>query len=223
VRVVLAREHGHNEGLRAWLPDGVDVREVPLTTTHYLDLNDVREALLSTPFVGDYHALVVTSARSARYVEVAKEGLSRDARIFSVGSATSLALDGVAADADVEGEGGARDLAAQILEGPVLLLGAATTRAELPAALRARGLEVTKLVGYETRPAVLSAEDVQALKNVDVVFVGAPSAWQVAEGLIDERALVVVPGETTGNEVRRSHERVFVGWGPATLEHLRTL
>jgi hypothetical protein len=82
---------------------------------------------------------------------------------------------------------------------------------------------VTKVACYETLPAVLSAEDERQLRAADVVLIGAPSAWQVAEGIVEARAWVAVPGATTGDEVRRSHERVIEGWGPGLKEHLRTL
>ncbi|HVB51247.1 MAG TPA: uroporphyrinogen-III synthase [Acidimicrobiales bacterium] len=223
MRVVLTREQGHNEDQRTWLPDDTLVTEVPLTTTHYFDVNHVRRELLNTNHVGAIKVLVVTSGRSARYVAAAKEALSEGALVLSVGTATTLALGDAVSTTDADDEGGALRLAAEIVEGPVLLIGATTMRSELPSALRARGIEVTKVACYETLPAVLSVEDERQLRGADVVFIGAPSAWQVAEGLIEARAWVVVPGATTGAEVRRSHERVIEGWGPGLKEHLRTL
>ncbi|HEY5112007.1 MAG TPA: uroporphyrinogen-III synthase [Acidimicrobiales bacterium] len=223
MRVVLTREHGHNEPQRTWLPDDAIVTEVPLTTTHYFDVNRVREELLKTKHAGAFKVLVVTSGRSARYVAAAREALSEGALELSVGSATALALGDAVASADAEDEGGALRLDSEIEEGPALLLGATTMRGELPAALRARGIEVTKVACYETLPAVLSGDDVRQLRDADVVLIGAPSAWQVAEGLVEARAWVAVPGPTTSAEVRRSHERVIEGWGPDLKEHLRTL
>ncbi|HEY5265404.1 MAG TPA: uroporphyrinogen-III synthase [Acidimicrobiales bacterium] len=223
MHVVLTREHGHNEKLKAWLPDDAVVNEVPLTHTHYFDVNEVRATIMASDFAGRFKALVVTSARSARYVAAAKDALAEGALVLSVGAATTRALDGETTDVDVEGEGGALELAAEIFDGPVLLLGASTMRRELPTILRARGLEVTKLACYETLPTTLSAADEVLLRRADVVLIGAPSAWHVAEGFIDPRTWVIVPGATTGDEVRRFHEHVFVGWGPDLLEHLRAL
>jgi len=223
VHVVLTREHGHNESLKAWLPEGALVHEVPLTLTHYFDVEDVRAASMASDFAGRYQALVVSSARSARYVAAVKGALSEGAIVLSVGEATTRALSDEMSDVDIEGDGGAAQLASDIAEGPVLLLGATTPRRELPSALRSRGIEVTKLACYETLPATLSGADEELLRRADIVFIGAPSAWRVAEGFIDARTWVVVPGATTANEVRRSHEHVFVGWGPSLLEHLRAL
>jgi len=223
MHVVLTREHGHNEPLKAWLPDDAVINEVPLTLTHYFDIEKVRATIMTSAVAGSYRALVVTSARSARYVAAVKDALSEGARVLSVGAATSRAIDDEMSDVDVEGESGASQLASEIEEGPVLLLGAATSRRELPALLRARGIDFTKLACYETLPATLSAADERLLRRADIVFIGAPSAWHVAEGFIDPRTWIVVPGETTGAEVRRSHAHVFVGWGPELLEHLRAL
>jgi uroporphyrinogen-III synthase len=223
MHVVLTREHGHNDRLKTLLPDDAIVNEVPLTFTHYFDVDQVRAKIVARDDVGDFKVLVVTSARSARYVGAVKEVLSKDALLVSVGSATTRALDDETTDVDVEGESGASELASSITEGPVLLLGAATSRRELASALRAKGIEVMKLACYETLPAVLSAGDKQLLRRADVVFIGAPSAWHVAEGFIDPRTWVIVPGATTAEEVRRSHENVVEGWGPSVVEHLRAL
>jgi len=76
---------------------------------------------------------------------------------------------------------------------------------------------------YETSPLVLHASDEQTLRDGDVVFIGAPSAWSVAQGLVRGDALVVVPGATTGEIVRQSHDRVLEGWGPHLREQLAAL
>ena len=223
MHVVLTREHGHNEPLKAWLPENAVINEVPLTLTRYFDVEKVRATIMASDLAGSYKALVVTSARSARYVAAVKDALGEGAQVLSVGAATSRALDDETTDVDVEGDSGASQLASEIEEGPVLLLGAATSRRELPALLRARGIDVTKLACYETLPATLSGAGEKLLRRADVVFIGAPSAWHVAEGFIDPRTWIVVPGATTASEVRRSHEHVIVGWGPSLAEHLRAL
>jgi uroporphyrinogen-III synthase len=143
--------------------------------------------------------------------------------VLSVGSATARALESGDVEVDVVGGGGGLDLAPTITEGPVLLLGAATMRDELAVALRDRGVEVTVLTCYETLPAVLTSDDEASLRDADVVFIGAPSAWLVAKAFVPANAWVVVPGATTADTVRRQHERVIEGWGPELQEHLLAL
>jgi uroporphyrinogen-III synthase len=223
VRVVVTREEGNNDSVRSWLPESVTVNEVALTTTRFFDANQVLTSLRASEHYGAFRALVVTSARSALYVALAREGLRDGGSILSVGSATAKALESEDVEVDVVGEGGAVDLAPTITEGPVLLLGAAKMREELTVALTERGVDVTTLACYETLPAVLSSDDEGFLRDADVVFIGAPSAWLVAEAFIATNAWVVVPGATTADAVRRQHERVIEGWGPELREHLLAL
>jgi uroporphyrinogen-III synthase len=96
-------------------------------------------------------------------------------------------------------------------------------RDELTVALQSRGVKVTTLTCYETLPAVLRADEERILQAADVVFIGAPSAWLVASAFVSANSWVVVPGATTGEVVRRQHERVIEGWGPALREHLLAL
>lgn len=210
--VVLTREAGHNEKLRSWLPPGALVREVPLTTTNYFDVDDVRATLASTSSFGTFRALVLTSARSALYRDLATSALAPGGIVLSVGSAT-------AGEGDVTGAGGAVDLAAHIDAGPVLFVGASASRDELPSLLRDKGIEVTTVACYDTLAAPLSPSDEATLREADVVMIGAPSAWVVGAPFIEERTWVVVPGATTAASVRATHERVLEGWGP----HLREL
>ncbi len=104
--------------------------------------------------------------------------------------------------------------------GPVLLLGAATMRPELASALRAKGIDVVSVACYETQGATLSASDERLLRDADVVFIGAPSAWSVARELVAPETWVVVPGASTGTDVRRDHARVIEGWGPELRSRL---
>lgn len=223
MRVVVTREQGYNDALRSWLPENATVSEVPLTTTRFFDGQEVLSTLRANEHYGEFRGLVVTSARSALYVAVAREALHEGGRVLSVGSATARALENEDVDVDVVGDAGAEDLAPEITEGPVLLLGAATMRGDLAAALHERGVEVTTLICYETLPAVLSSDDETLLRDTDVVFIGAPSAWLVAKAFVSSNAWVIVPGVTTGEAVRRQHERVIEGWGPALREHLGAL
>jgi uroporphyrinogen-III synthase len=223
VRVVVTREQGYNDALTSWLPDGVTVTEVPLTTTRFHDAQEVLSTLRASEHYGSFRSLVVTSARSALYVALAREGLREGGTVLSVGSATAKALENEDVGVDVVGERSAADLAPTITEGPVLLLGAAQMREELTATLTDRGVDVTTLACYETMPASLTSDDESSIREADVIFIGAPSAWLVAKSLVAESAWVVVPGSTTGDVVRRDHDRVIEGWGPELREHLLAL
>jgi len=223
VRVVVTREAGYNDTLTSLVPEGATIEEVPLTTTRFFDAHEVLSALRASEHYGTFRALVVTSARSALYVALAREGLREGGSVLSVGSATARALESEDVAVDVVGEGRALALAPTISEGPVLVLAAATTRDELTRALRDRGVEVTTLHCYETLPALLTSDDETSLRNADVVFIGAPSAWLVAKAFVPDGAWVVVPGATTADAVRRQHELVIEGWGLELREHLTAL
>jgi uroporphyrinogen-III synthase len=223
MNVVVTRERGHNDELMAWLPEGVTVREVPLTTTRFHDAEEVMNVLRESHYYGQFRFLVVTSARSALYASLARDALAIGGAVLVVGTATAHALEEENVDVGLIGEGGAGDLAPAIDEGPVLLLGAATMRDELAKELLGRGLVVETLACYDTVPAALSGTDEAALRDADVVFIGAPSAWAVAEDFVGRDALVIVPGATTAAEVCRHHARVFEGWGPQLRTLLRGL
>ena len=63
----------------------------------------------------------------------------------------------------------------------------------------------------------------ETLAGADVLFIGAPSAWDVAKAYVSKNAWVVVPGPSTGDAVRASHDRVLEGWEPAIRDVLATL
>ena len=104
--VVVTRERGHNEVLKAWLPEGASVSEVPLTQTHFLDNDAVLTALRSSTNYGQYRVLVVTSARSALYVALARAALGTGGTVHTVGTATARALENEDVDVDVVGTAG---------------------------------------------------------------------------------------------------------------------
>ena len=223
VNVVVTREDGRNDTLLAWLPAGVTVDEVPLTTTSYFDPDDVRAALVSSPDYGTFRSLVVTSERGADYVEIARHASSSDVEVFVVGPTTSSALTTRGVRVHAQGSGSAITLAPDVSRGPVLVLGAKSMREELIAALRAKGLEVVTIACYETVAVALDSNDAATLRHGDVIFIGAPSAWTVARKYVRGDAWVVVPGATTGATVRRDHPRVIEGWGPQLTARLADL
>lgn len=219
MRVVLTREAGFNDVARAWLASDVVVDEVPLTTTAFVQDAHIEANVAA---LADRHIryLVVTSARAARGAQIAHRELS--AEVLSVGAATSEALTALGLVVSSEGES-AVDLARRIEAGPVLSLGARDTRPELADELAARGIETFHVACYETRAVALTHEQGEALRLADVILIGAPSAWEVAHAYVRTQTWVVVPGATTREAVRASHERVLEGWGPDLSERLADL
>jgi uroporphyrinogen-III synthase len=223
VNVVVTREAGRNEGLKAWTPPGASVDEVPLTTTTYFDDDDVRAALDGSSLVGNFRSLVVTSERGVKYVELALRAAALDAEVFSVGPTTTEQLTSYGVHVRAQGEGTAETLARHIARGPVLMLGAKTTSEGLATALRDKGLEVVSVACYETIGLSLTSSDAQTVRDADVLFIGAPSAWAVARDLVTDDTWVVVPGASTGAVVRADHRRVIEGWGPHLATRLAEL
>jgi uroporphyrinogen-III synthase len=223
VNIVLTREAGWNDSLKVWLPPGANVVDVPLTTTTYIDVDDVRAALERSRAHGMYRTLVVTSERSVRYVETALRSATLDAEVFAVGPTTSEALTELGVHVRAQGEGSSDTLAPLISRSPVLLLGAATMREGLAEALREKGLEVVTIACYETIGRSPSPSDAVTLRDADVLFIGAPSAWAVAREYVTSDAWVVVPGSSTAAAVRVDHPRVIEGWGPDLATRLAEL
>jgi uroporphyrinogen-III synthase len=223
VKIVLTREAGKNESLVAWLPPDATVGVVPLTTTTYFDPDDVRAALERLPSNGKFHTLVMTSERSADYVEMAVDASAPDVEVYGVGAITAEAVNTRGIRVRTPREGSAEALAPDIVHGPVLMIGALAMRDELPTALRAKGLEVATVACYETVGVTLDLDDAETLRRADILFIGAPSAWAVARALVSSDTWVVVPGESTGAVVRVDHARVIEGWGPALTTRLDDL
>lgn len=223
MNIVVTREAGKNSPLMAWLPPGATVTEVPLTTTSYFDVAQVRDALDGSGSNGTYKSLVVTSERSAGYVEIARGASASDVEVYCVGPTTTRALANRGVHVHVQGEGSADALAPHIARGPVLILGAKSMREELGTALRLKGLEVVAIACYETIGVTLDSSDAATLRGADVLFVGAPSAWAVARENVERDTWVVVPGPSTGAVVRVEHSRVIEGWGPQLRTRLAEL
>lgn len=217
LKVVLTREAGKNDSLEEWLPQDATFTEVPLTRTRYYEPQQVMAAVEKSDSHGHFRSLVVTSERSHSYATLAIASSTSDVEVFSVGPATTAALESQGVHVHGQGDGGSLTLAGQIVRGPVLVLGARELRDGLVDVLRERGLDVSVVACYETVALVPSETEQALLRAGDVVFIGAPSAWAVARAFVDARAWIVVPGASTGAVVAAEHERVIEGWGP----HLR--
>lgn len=210
--VVVTREAGRNAELVEWIGDAADVLEAPLTRTELRDVDEVsREIAAGAP----YGSLVVTSSRAAPYLAAALAALAPGAPVYAVGPATADALRAAGARVSSVGDGGAASLADAVEGSPVLMVGAREAREELPAALGARGLVVTRVAAYDTVALAVDDGAAWALARADAVVIAAPSAWAVARRYLSSAAWVVVPGETTADAVRRDHARVVVAWGEA--------
>ncbi len=223
MRIVLTRESGRNESMVEWLPSDAEIEEVPLTATRFYDESAVATVIRSSTSFGSFRALVVTSARSARYAKLATRALASSGEVLSVGAATTRALDERGVEVRAQSAGAATDLVGQVLRGPVLVLGAETMRDELTTALRERGLFVQVVVCYETMALTPDERGIQSLRDADVVMIGAPSAWSVAAPFVRSDAWVVVPGATTAATVRVDHHYVVEGWGPSLRQRLAAL
>lgn len=213
VLIALTRERGRNEGLRLLIGDRADVVEVPLTATYFRPETEVEAELRSLHTSGEFRSLVVTSARCAPYVMLTKEVRAATCEIFSVGPATTEALERLGLDVTRESLDTALDLAPFITEGPVLLLAATAGRVELREALSDRCLDPQLVECYSTRDATLTEGEKEQLRHAHAVFIGAPSAWRAARAFVDDLAWVLVPGTTTFDVVKGDHQRVLVGWG----------
>ena len=211
--VALTRERGHNGELRELVGALADVVEVPLTVTNFRSLGEVEKEIDSLESFGKFRSLVVTSARCESYLTVVRRALSENHEVFSIGPATTAALQRAGLVMRIEASGDSLDLLDEMEHGPVLILGASEGRRELGDALIARSLDVCRVECYRTREVELNHVEAHQLGLADVVFIGAPSAWRVARTHVAPGTWVLVPGHTTLNAVKRDHPRVLVGWG----------
>jgi uroporphyrinogen-III synthase len=223
LKIVLTREAGKNASLEDWLPEIASWSEVPLTRTRYYEPQRVMDTLEQIDSRGLFQSLLVTSERSHSYAALALAKSTPDVDVFSVGPATTAALESQGVNVHFEGDGGSLVLAPQIMRGPVLVLGASDMRDDLVTVLRERGLDVSIVACYETVALAPTETERALLRAADVVFIGAPSAWAVAREFVDARAWIVVPGASTGAVVARAHERVIEGWGPHLRQRLASI
>jgi uroporphyrinogen-III synthase len=223
MKVVLTREAGMNDELRKWVPKRVTVVEVPLTTTSYRDESAFVAELKNLDSCGAFTGLVVTSARSARYVSPALVNCSSDVKIYSVGSSTSRAITKTGNEVAAEASAMSSELASHIASGPVLIIGAKEMRHELSDELNSKAVPTDRVWCYETVGAPLDQEQRDELSSADVVIIGAPSAWKVAKPYVRSDAWVIASGEITASEIRNDHNRVKIGWGKSLTPMLEIL
>lgn len=220
IRVVLTREATMNDALHVYLPEHVNVVEVPATRTNFRDLDTFSDALRAVLVDAVPTWLVLTSARAAPYAARAVTLLSDEVLVACVGAATASAVRDAGVRVDLEGSGGAGELA-ELLDGVVLVVGAFEPLGELESRLDDRAIKHVSVPCYETVARELSASEQLALASAHVIFVGAPSAWRVVEPWLVESALVVVPGATTAAQVDARFE-VMEGWNDELARRLRT-
>jgi uroporphyrinogen-III synthase len=223
LKVLLTREAGKNASLVDWLPENASWSEVPLTRTNYYEPQQVIDALEAIDARAPFASLVVTSERSQSYVVLALASSNSEVSVFSVGPATTAALEGQGVTVQFEGDGGSLTLAPHIVRGPVLVLGARDMRDDLVSTLRERSLDVSTVACYETVALAPTESEQGLLRAADVVFIGAPSAWSVAREFVNGHAWIVVPGALTGAVVAAEHERVIEGWGPHLRQRLANI
>lgn len=205
MKVVLTREQPRNETLRKILELAVDVVEVPATETDYLSITDVVASCRVDP-----RTVIVTSARA---VEAAVELIKTTApeSVIAVGPTTASQLTerGVS-DVLVAKEEGARAVGELTFAGPVVTVGAMSTRLELGELLAQRELEFQHLGAYVTKERSLSDAERRIVNEADYVVVAAPSAWSVVGPHVAPNATVIARGHTTLAAVRATHANVVV-------------
>jgi len=212
--VVLTREPPRNDVVRERIVDIARVREVPLTTTTYVNGDEFERAMASAATGGEFATIVATSARAATFVSAAARYAVAGYDLGAVGATTAAALraGGVARERRVlvpERPSG-RDLGLMLERGPVLILGAAEMREELAATLTQRSLVSHHVTCYRTNPARLTRRQRHYLHAGAIVVIAAPSAWRVASREVRADAVVVAIGATTAHEVEREHTKVVV-------------
>jgi uroporphyrinogen-III synthase len=215
--VVLTREPPRNDPLAADLRGLAEVAEVPLTSTAYRSEQAVAHELASIARE-PAACVVVTSARAARFAGLALSAARADAPVVVVGDQSASAVRSVVGQAHrvIVAPGRSATSVARCVEGgPALALSAARPRHELDDELAHRGIALLRVTCYETVTARLDIEQRELLAEADVVVVGAPSAWEVARGVIARGATVVALGATTTRAVAQDHDHVVDGGADA--------
>lgn len=185
--------------------------------------DEVRRAM---PPLGRFAWVAVTSRHAARRLAAWPVTLPEHLRVGAVGAATASVLRRAGVRCDlVAPRGTAASLADAIDDGPVLFVAGSRAREELPARLRARGIDTEVLVVYDVVPRCVGDDDLSALAGADAVVALSPSALDAvlepsggAEAL--ERPVVVALGPTTADHARSRGVRVDAVAGGRGAEDL---
>lgn len=208
---------GLAEAIRAL---GAAVEERPLMAFEPpLDWGPVDEAVAG---LDRFEAVAVTSPRAARAFLERLSGVSHRPAVWAAGPGTATALGTTLGPArippaDATGRlGAAAALARAMLKagvrGPVLFPCGEIRREELPARLRAQGVEVREVVCYRS---VLAGEDAarSAVEGARVLVVASPSVAGLVAGACPpgRRPALLAVGPTTAAAARAA------GWPPAAV------
>jgi uroporphyrinogen III methyltransferase / synthase len=216
-RVVVTRARAQAGSLAGRLAAlGADVVEAPAIRTEPRPLEGELRAALEA--IEDYALVCVTSPNGAAALLDALAELGRDARalagatVAAIGPATAaeLARRGIRPDV-VPAKAVAEELAAALagveVEGrSALVVRPVEARDALPGALRERGADVTLAPLYETVPAPLGADELNAIASADYVTFASGSSVRffvaAAQHGLPERARVVSIGPVTSAAAR---------------------
>ena len=203
------------EALRG-LPAAVEERPL-MTFAPPLDWSPVDRAIAE---LGRFDALAVTSPRAARAFVERLAGLRTAPPVWAAGAGTATALGTALGPvrmppADVVGTvGAAAALSRAMLEagvrGPVLFPCGEVRREELPARLRAEGIEVVEIVCYRSVLAGAAAAR-NAAERAQVLVVASPSVADLLARACPPgaRPALLAVGPTTAAAARAA------GWIPA--------
>jgi uroporphyrinogen-III synthase len=160
----LARELGRR---------GLDAVELLVGTVADRPVAEVRAA------VGDVAAFrwAAVTSRHAVSVLAALGPWPPATRVAAVGPATAALARAQLGRCDAVAPGGtAASLAGELDTGPVLFVAAATARDDLETSLRARGVPVTRVTGYDVEPRRLDTDDVRRLAACELLVAMSPRA-----------------------------------------------
>jgi uroporphyrinogen-III synthase len=208
---------GLTEALRA-LPAAVEERPL-MTFAPPLDWAPVDQAIAE---LARFEAVAVTSPRAARAFAERLGPRRERPNVWAAGSGTAAALGTALGAARTPAAGSvgklgaaaalARDMLAAGIRGPVLFPCGEIRRDELPARLRAEGLEVTEVVCYRS---VLAGESAarDAAERARVLVVASPSVADLLARACPPgaRPALLAVGPTTAAAARAS------GWPPSAV------
>jgi uroporphyrinogen III methyltransferase/synthase len=227
LRVVVTRAREQAGPLTARLRAlGADVVELPVIEIE--DPADGGAALADAVRAareGHYDWVVVTSVNGAERLGARARG-AVDAKVAAIGPATAevLRASGLGVDL-VPGRFVAESLVDALPDGPgrVLVARAAVARDALPEGLRAKGWDVDVVEAYRTRPAEVSAADLDRATAAGAITFTAPStvdAYVDLVGMAGVPPIVACIGPITAAAARRRGLTVTVSAPVHTVDGL---